>query len=191
MLPGCISQPQVYPEAKTTVGWQHSVELASVKPGADLWCSNNVETSGVFQRDCNWVVTDFGVCLCALAYQIAPASTCMSRVTCHGLELLVAMQDYLLWLGVFQAVCYLKLLLQMTVTCRATCTIRGYVGGEVCVHCWPLQRLCLVGNSLLQRPSVCMICCMMWLWVLAIVCASAPEWAWVVTAALTSTRAPQ
>ena len=139
----------------------------------------------------NWVVTDCGVCLCALAYQIAPASTCMSGVTSHGLELLVAIQGYLPWFGVVQAACYLKLLLQMMVTCWATCTIRGYVAGEVCVHCWPLQRVCLVGNSLLQRPSVCVICCIMWLWVLAIVCASAPEWAWVVAAALASARDPQ
>ena len=111
----------------------------------------------------------------------------MSRGTCYALELLVAIQGYLPWFKVVQAACYPKLLLLMTVTC----TIRGYVPGEVCVHCWLLQHVCLVGNSLLQRPSVCVMRCMMWLWVLAIVCASAREWAWVVAAALASTRAPQ
>ena len=65
------------------------------------------------------------------------------------------------------------------------------VAGEVCVYCRLLQRMCLVGNSLLWRHSVYVMCCMMWLWVLAIVCASAPEWAWVVAAALASARTPQ
>ena len=131
----------------------------------------------------NCVVMDCDVRLCALAHQIAPASTCMSGVTCNGLELLAAIQGYLPWLGVVQAACYPRLLLRMTVICRATCTIRGYIAGEVCVHFWLLQRVCLVGNSLLWHHSVCMMCCMMRLWVLAIVCASAPEWAWAIAAA--------
>ena len=80
MPPGCSSPPQVRPEAKTTTGWPYSMGLASVKLGADLWCSNSVETSGVFQRDCNWVVMDSGARFCAPAHQIAPASTHRSRV---------------------------------------------------------------------------------------------------------------
>ena len=89
--PGCSSQPQVYPEAKSTVGWQHSVGLASVQPGADLWCRNSVETSGVFQLGCK------------LGYDGLWCPTlCSSSPNTTNINMYI--RSYLPWFGV--ACCY-------------------------------------------------------------------------------------